>query len=131
MNNMTTGITSSRPSHITIIKTHFETTGISAETYPVVIPHVENADVISKRMLVIGYVDWSNCRMTMVATNMTTTERMITSIVFAVSSSAVARGMTRPSLLKGISTLPLTKSAEPPDERTEPQHYPVQLDASR
>ena len=53
MNDMPSG-TLNRPSHITIIKTHFETTGISAETYPVVIPHVENADVISKRMLVIG-----------------------------------------------------------------------------
>ena len=56
---------------------------------------------------------------------MTMTERMITSIVFAVSSSAVARGMTRPSLLKGTSTLPLTKSREPPEERTEPEDHPV------
>jgi hypothetical protein len=50
--SITTGITSSRPTHITPIKTHFEKRGISGDTYPVLKPQVEKADTTSKRISV-------------------------------------------------------------------------------
>jgi hypothetical protein len=84
--------------------------GISGDTYPVLRPQVEKADTTSKTMSFIGYVVRWNCNTTRVAIKMVTTERIMISMFFAASSSAVALGITLPSILKGRSTFPLTKS---------------------
>src|SRR5512136_1683694 len=91
--SITTGITSSRPIHIRTIKIHFEIRGILGETYPVEIPLVENADTTSKTTSVReNEVRW-NWRTASVAIKIVITERMMTSIFLAASSSAVAFGI--------------------------------------
>ena len=105
-----TGITSSLPIHMTPINIHFEITGMSGETNPVFVPTVENAETTSKTTSVIEKGVLLNWKMQRVAMNMVRTERMMTSMFFAASSSAVGFGITRPSILNGMRTLPVTYS---------------------
>jgi len=83
---------------------------MAGPTYPALTPHELRAETMSKTRTVTSQEMMSTCMMIIVAMKTAITERMMTSMLFESSASAMSMGTFFPWYRNGTRTVPLTKA---------------------